>query len=131
MVSSLLEIPSESDLQPIDENDAAGSVRVAVPYKLKVSRFNQAARSVSGTDPTAKVVQYNYMYSCRLDQLRAVVVEAGVLCLLLKLKETAAVISFATVLISVSRKPIRRSALFHSAHLVAYLSDCPCVYSVL
>ncbi len=114
--SSLLDIPSESDLEPIDESDTAGSVRVAVPYKLKVARFNQAARSVSGTGPTARVVQYNYMYSCRLDRLRGVVVEAGGLCLLLKLKETAAVISFATVLISVSRKSIRRSALLRSTH---------------
>ncbi len=88
--SSLLEIPSDSDLQLIDESDAAGGVRVAVPYKPKMSRFNKAAQSVSGINPSAKVTQYNFIYSCRLDQLRAVVVEAGVLCLLLKLKETAA-----------------------------------------
>ncbi len=103
--SSLLEIPSESDLQPIDESDAAGCVRIAVPYKLNVSRFNQAAQSVFGIDPSAKVVQYNFIYSCRLDQLRAVVMEAGVLCLLVKLKEAAAVITFATLLLFVNRKP--------------------------
>ncbi len=119
--SSLLEIPSESDLQTIDESDAAECVRIAVPYKLNVSRFKQATHSVSGIDPSAKVVQYNFIYSCRLDQLRAVVMEAGVLCLLVKLKEAAAVFTFATLLLFVSWKPwedYQIALWLHSAQLV-------------